>query len=236
MINLMIGTPMYGAQCSAHYTFSNLNLARVASSQNIDINYQFITTESLVTRARNDIARTFMQSNCSHLLFIDADIGFEPSDVVKLLNHDLDLVCGGYPAKTIDWNTIHHAANNGVRADFLQNYASPYIYNRVDGTPQVGDLIEVKEAGTGFMMIKRSVFEKLSNHLPFYTTNKFNGYGEKTIEYFSTSIEDGFLLSEDYFFCRKWRSIGGSVFVDSTIKLLHVGPYVFESSPQHWIR
>jgi len=236
MRKLMIGTPMYGAQCSAYYTFSNLNLARIANDYDIDLNYQFITSESLITRARNDLSRIFLQSDCSHLLFVDADIGFAALDVVKLLEHNLDVVCGGYPAKMIDWAQIHQAATNGVSSHALNQYASPYIYNRVEMSPQIGNLIEVKESGTGFMMIAREVFEKLAIHLPTYTTNKFNGHGEKTTEYFSTMIDDDALISEDYFFCRKWRSIGGKVFVDKTINLTHVGSYQYESSPNHWIR
>ncbi len=235
MTKLMIGTPMYGGQCSAHYTLSNLNLARLADNYNIELNYQFITSESLITRARNDLSRTFLQSDCSHLLFVDADIGFDALDVIKLLEHNLDIVCGGYPAKMIDWVQIQQAATNGVSSHALNQYASPYIYNRVEMSPQIGNLIEVSESGTGFMMITRNVFEKLSTHLPAYTTNKFNGRGEKTTEYFSTMIDQNALISEDYFFCRKWRGIGGRVFVDKTIKLTHVGSYEYKSSPNHWI-
>ena len=234
-INMMIGTPTYGGQCTAHYTFSNLNLVKLANSCGVNINYQFITTESLITRARNDLVSTFLDSDCSHLMFIDADIQFNPDDVIKLLNHDLDLVCGGYPCKMIDWNMIHKAATGGVSPEHLVSYASPYIYNRVDGSPQSGNLIEVKESGTGFMLINRRVFEQLSDHVPEYTSNKFNGYGKQIKEFFSTSIEDGILLSEDYHFCRKWRSIGGKVYVDRSIVLNHIGNHVFQSSPNHWI-
>lgn len=234
-MNLMIGTPMYGGNCTAHYTFSNLNLARVANEYGINLNYQFTTSESLITRARNNIADIFMNSDCSHLLFIDADISFNPLDVVKLLKHDLDVVCGGYPAKLIDWNSVHQAARMGAGPHDLAQYASPYIYNRINNDPQQGDLIEVKESGTGFMMIKKRVFEDLSNHVATYSSNQFDNAGKINKEYFSTMIDDGILISEDYFFCRKWRSIGGRVFVDRTIKLNHVGSYVFQSSPGHWI-
>jgi len=236
MINLMIGTPMYGGQCSAHYTYSNLNLARIAKDYGVNLNYQFTTSESLITRARSNIADIFMRSDCSHLMFIDADIGFQPQDVFKLLEHNLDLVCGGYPAKLFDWNSIHQAALNGVPPQDLKKYASPFIYNRIDMSPQIGDLIEVKESGTGFMMIKREVFEKLSSVVATYTSNQFDNSGKLNKEYFSTMIDDGILISEDYFFCRKWRSIGGKIYVDKTIKLNHIGTHVFESSPNHWIR
>jgi lipopolysaccharide biosynthesis glycosyltransferase len=235
MTNLMIGTPMYGGNCTAYYTFSNLNLVRVANDNGIKLNYQFTTAESLITRARNNIADVFMNSDCSHLLFIDADIVFNPHDVIKLLNHDMDVVCGGYPAKLIDWNSVKQASDSGVPAEGLSSYASPYVYNRVNNNPQSGDLIEVKESGTGFMMIKRRVFEDLSNHVNTYMSNQFDNAGKVNKEYFSTMIEDNILISEDYFFCRKWRSIGGRVFVDKTIQLSHVGTYMYQPSPSHWV-
>jgi hypothetical protein len=235
MINLMIGTPMYGGNCTAHYAFSNLNLARIASEHNVNLNFQFTTSESLITRARSNIAHIFLNSNCSHLLFIDADISFDPLDVIKLLKHDLDIVCGGYPAKLLDWNSIYRAAQMGIGPADLPNYASPFVYNRVNNDPQSGDLIEVKESGTGFMMIKRNVFEKLSPHVNTYLSNQFDNSGEKNKEFFSTMIDDDILISEDYFFCRKWRSIGGKIYVDRTIKLSHVGSHVYRPSPNHWI-
>lgn len=235
MINLMIGTPMYGGQCTAHYTFSNLNLARIAKDYEINLNYQFTISESLITRARNSIADTFIDSNCSHLLFIDADISFEPNDVIKLLNHNLDIVCGGYPAKLIDWNSVHNAAQSGVNPSDLFRHASPFIYNKINNEVQHGNLIEVKESGTGFMMIKKSVFEALSPYMNSYISNHFNSSGKRIKEYFSTMIDDGMLMSEDYFFCRKWRDIGGKVFVDKSVNLSHIGSHVYQSSPNHWI-
>jgi hypothetical protein len=144
-------------------------------------------------------------------------------------------VCGGYPAKLLDWNSIHKAAQLGVGPNELQNYASPYIYNRVDNKNQEGNLIEVKESGTGFMMIKRRVFEELSNSVNTYSSNQFDNAGKINKEYFSTMIDDGILISEDYFFCRKWRSIGGKIYVDNTIKLSHIGSHVYQPSPDHWI-
>jgi hypothetical protein len=234
-MKLMIGTPMYGGQCSAYYTFSNLNLTRIARDRGVEINYQFLTTESLITRGRNAIVSTFMQSDCSHLLFIDADIGFAPEDVFKLISHKMDVVCAGYPAKIIDWHSVYQAARSGVPPNMLRHHASPYIYNRDPNGTHYGNLIDVIEAGTGFMLIDRNVFDTMSNHVPSYTANQFGTDGSTIKEFFATSIQDGFLLSEDYHFCRKWRSLGGKVYVDKSISLQHVGSNVFESSPQHWI-
>jgi hypothetical protein len=237
MKKLMIGTPMYGGLCSAYYHFSSINLMRMACKEGLEISHQFTTTESLITRARTGIANTFLNSDCTHLLFIDADIGFEPEDVFKLLSHNLEFVCGGYPAKNIDWKHISAAAQRGTPAQLLPTFASPYIYNRLSEQPEdvPAGLIEVKNAGTGFMMISKSVLEKLSGHVPDYINNQFDNHGTRAKEFFSTTIKNDILLSEDHYFCEKWREIGGRIFIDPSIRLKHIGTYVYESSPNHWI-
>lgn len=236
MTNIMIATPMYGGQCSAHFTYYSLKFVEMAVRKGVQFQFQFLFTESLITRGRNTLAHTFMSSECSHLMFIDADIGFNPEDIFKLVGHDKPLVCGGYPVKMIDWGSIHKAAVNGVPATGLKDYASPYVYNRVPGSKDVNGLIEVVDAGTGFMMVRREVFDILGSIVPEYTSNVFGGEGQLHKEFFATSIHNGFLLSEDYHFCRLWRGTGGKVYVDPGIKLQHVGTNVFESSINHQIR
>lgn len=234
-VKLMVATPMYGGQCTAHYTYYNLQLVKLAQQVGLHVQHEFIYTESLITRGRNALVHSFMNSGCTHLLFIDADIGFDPQDVLKLIDNDLPIVCGGYPAKVIDWNAIYEAARNGVNPQDLPHYASPTISNKVDKAQQ-GPLVEVLEAGTGFMMIKREVFEKLADKVPTYIANQFGpSAGTSIREYFATSIRNQFLLSEDYHFCRLWRDIGGMVFVDRSIRLNHIGTHVYLTSIHHSI-
>lgn len=235
-MKLMIGTPMYGGLCSAYYHFGSVNLMREAAKRGLEISCQFTTTESLITRARTSIANIFLHSDCTHLLFIDADIGFQPDDVFKLLDHDLEFVCGGYPAKSIDWNHVAAAAMRGMPAQVLPKFASPYVYNRLPEQVNVpSGLVEVINAGTGFMMLSKSVVEKLVPHVPTYINNQFDNHGSRAHEFFATAIKNDILLSEDYYFCEKWREIGGRIFIDPTIELQHVGTYVYQSSPNHWI-
>jgi hypothetical protein len=236
-IKLMIATPMFGGQCYAHYTYATNRFTKLAADIGLDIQYQFLFTESLITRGRNSLASTFLNSECTHLMFIDADIGFEPDDILKLLSHNKPLICGGYPIKIIDWDSISDAIRSGINPRQLHTFASPYVYNRVPTTKNINGLIEVKESGTGFMLVKREVFELLSDKVPEYTSNQFGeNVGAKIKEYFATSIEDGLLLSEDYHFCRLYRRYDGTVYLDTTIKLQHVGTYVYESSKNHHIR
>lgn len=233
----MIGTPMYGTQCFAHYMFSMMNFTREATARGLELNFQFTTTESLVTRARTGIANTFLRSDCTHLMFVDADIGFEPNGIFRLLSHQLPLVCAGYPAKHIDWAHVADAAQRGVPPSQLKSYSSAMIYNRLpDQPPDVPPgLIEVQNAGTGFMLIERTVFEQLSSRVPRYQNNQFDNSGTWALEFFSTAIKNNILLSEDHYFCDLWRVHGGRIFVDPSIHLQHVGIHVYESSRNHWI-
>lgn len=237
MINLMIGTPMYGGSCTAHYCFSMLNLTRNAVDMNVNLNFQFTTSESLIPRARNHIMNTFLHSDCDHLLFVDADIQFEPEHVQRLLDHDVPVVCGAYPAKLIDWTHVAKAVRAGVPDHLLPQYASASIFNRC--SPQASDvpqgLIEVINAGTGFMMIQKQVVLQMLNHVPTYVNNQFDSVKGISHEFFSISIMNNILLSEDYHFCDAYRKLGGRIFVDPTVSLKHVGSHVYAFSPGHWI-
>lgn len=235
-VKLMIATPMYGGQASAHFTYFNIEFAKLATSLGLKFQHQFLYTESLITRGRNSLVKSFLDSNCTHFMFIDADIGFNPEDIIKLIKYDKEIVCGGYPAKLIDWDSVGEAASKGVPNSALKDYASPYIYNRVPDTEEKDGLIEVIEAGTGFMMIQRNVFKRLSDKVPSYIANQFGTNKEEIKEFFATSIENNILLSEDYHFCRLARRNGIKVYIDTTIDLQHIGGYVFTSSRNHYIR
>ena len=81
---IMVGTPMYGGQAAGMYTKSSVDLATLATKYEMDVRFFYLFNESLITRARNYIADEFMRSDCTHLMFIDSDIGFDPNDVLTL--------------------------------------------------------------------------------------------------------------------------------------------------------
>jgi len=102
-------------------------------------------------------------------------------------------------------------------------------------TVPVNEPVEIFNGGTGFMLIKREVFEKLSDHVPSYLNDVLDlngtvGQRDEIREFFATSIEPetGRLLSEDYHFCRIWRQIGGKVHAAPWCQLAHIGTYAFE--------
>jgi hypothetical protein len=196
-----------------------------------------LMNESLITRARNELVRMFLKNtDCTHLMFVDADMYFEADAVGRLLDADRDIVCALYPKKEIDWDRVRHAVQMN-RKD-LSYYASQFVLNLPYGKSKVeldkDGLLEVRHAGTGFMLIKREVFEKLEQHVPEYRSSTLQDptgkYIKPTVrQYFDTSIDNtGALLSEDYHFCELWNKHGGKVFVDLSIHLKHIGTHAFE--------
>lgn len=233
---LMIATPMYGGMCTGHYVAGLLKTFVTLQNFGVSVYWSQLMNESLITRARNELVYTFLDSDCDYLMFIDSDISFEGDAVAQLLVTDKDIVCGVYPKKEIDWGQIQNAAKQGV--DNLQDYGGAFVLNaeKTDKTSDDSGAVEVRHGGTGFMLIKRKVFEILREHVPQYRTSTIkdnNGNYSKplTYEFFTTSIDDtGCLLSEDYHFCELWRKHGGQIYVNPFIKLEHVGTYVYTGS------
>lgn len=231
---IFIGTPMYGGVATAEYITGLMVNQNFLREKNIILNWHFITNESLITRARNELVRIFLNSDCDYLMFIDADIHFEEDSIYKLLKHNKDIICAAYPKKAIFWDKIKKAALEGK--EDLIDYGSSFVFNALtnDDTVPYG-LMEIKQGGTGFMLIKREVFEKMIPFVPKYKMSgvydpKFPFKSEINYEFFSTKIENGILYSEDYYFCDLWRNHSGKIFLDTTINLSHVGSHVFKGN------
>jgi len=167
---LFVATPMYGGMAHGLYVKSCLDLQAVMSKYGIDSKFSFLFNESLITRARNYLVDEFLRSDCTHLLFLDSDIHYNPQDVIACLALDKDVIGGPYPKKSINWGNVAHAARNhpNMEPKELENLVGEYVFNVVKGTSsfQVTDPLEVLEIGTGFMMVKRQVFDKMKDAYP----------------------------------------------------------------------
>lgn len=232
--SIMIATPMYGGQCFGQYVAGLLGTLNKMRSVGVPVYWAQITNESLITRGRNELVRIFLEKGFDYLMFIDADISFDANAVAQLLAADRDITCGIYPKKEVDWKQVKKAAKAGK--EDIENYGGAFVMNMV-GDKQESDadgVIEVRHGGTGFMLIKRRVFDILKDHVPQYriSTARDPETGEYvkplTYEFFATSIDQtGALLSEDYHFCDLWRNHGGKIYANPFIKLEHVGTYVY---------
>jgi hypothetical protein len=239
MTKLFVATPMYGGMCAGYYTQSIIQLFTTCQANGVDVHFSFMFNESLITRARNSLALTFLKTECTHLMFIDSDIRFRAEDVIHMIRADKDVLCGIYPKKEINWFTVKAAMDRGVPFDQLKSHTGSFVVNLVDYAGEVtvpmGMPVEIFNGGTGFMLIKREVFEKMGEVVPSYSNDVIDLSGmmkqsEPIKEFFTTSIEPGTnrLLSEDYHFCRTWREMGGKVYAAPWCQLAHIGTYAFE--------
>ena len=239
-VSLFIATPMYGGMCAGYYTQALLQLSDILKQNGVGNTFSFMFNESLITRARNALTQAFLKNTEStHLFFIDADIHFQPEDVLRLIAEDKDIICGIYPKKEINWNTVKAAVENNVPENELKHHTGSFVVNLVDYageiTVPINEPVEIHNGGTGFMLIKREVFEKMKDHTPYYLNDVADlggtvGAQEQITEYFATSIEPETLrlLSEDYHFCYNWRKLGGKVYAAPYCRLSHIGTYAFD--------
>ena len=240
---LFVATPCYGGQCLGLYTKSCLDLQSLCLQYGIEVRFSFIFNESLITRARNYLVDQFLRSGCTHLLFIDADIQFNPQDVLALLALDLDISGGPYPKKSINWTNIVNAVkrntnNEGFEPHALDQVTGDFVFNPVPGTTsfKVTEPVEVMEIGTGFMMVKAHVFEKFREAYPEFNyrpdhVGQAHFDGSRYIHaYFDTIIDPDSqrYLSEDYMFCQWSRKIGIKIWLCPWMKTTHVGTYGFQ--------
>ena len=206
--------PCYGGQLTESTFMSFIKWANTCRQLGIDWTVETMTNESLISRARNTLTAKFLNTEGStHLMFIDADIGWEPWHLLVLLDAQKDVIGGLYPMKSLPVK---------------------WCVNGIPGKAEEpdGKLIEVTKTGTGFLLIKRDVFDKLNAHPAVRHFNNDIGLPKELDPYmktyFDTAVREGRYYSEDWTFCENWRDIGGQVFVDKRVLLRHTGTYVFD--------
>jgi len=234
MSNIFIGIPMYGGVCTGENAIGHINATKLFLDRGVGYNWQFLYNESLITRARNGLVKMFYDTECTHLMFIDADISYKAEDILSMIDADKDIICGVYPKKRIAWEKINNALAQGIIGEDLKHYTGDLVINKLNyiDTPiaNKSEPVEIFNGGTGFMLIKREVFDLLKPHCPTYTNDMLPTQQEIVTEYFATSIEpdSNRLLSEDYHFCRLARLNGIKVWAAPWIELGHIGSYKFE--------
>ena len=222
---------MYGGNCKGIYTESLINLIVGLSSRNHQVVYSKIYNESLITRARNSLVYEFEKTDCDALLFIDADHWFNAEHVIKMIESHVDVIGAIYPMKNINWDTVRSAALQGKQD--LSLYSGFFSANLPKGqvTIKLDEPLEVVNVATGMMFIRRNVFEAMKPNCKTYAHHGNTGalnFSEQVSEYFATEVdENGILLSEDYYFCRKWQDLGNKVYAAPWVDITHAGDYNF---------
>jgi hypothetical protein len=212
-VHLHIGIPCYGGMVSEPTMTSFLRFILMAQQAGLNWSLDTMVNESLVTRARNNLmAKMMTNKEATHFMFIDADIRFEPDSILKMIACDKDVIGGLYPKKALPVN---------------------YVINLRPETKIQGDIFTVDTMGTGFLLFKRHVYEKLIAAHPECKYVDDVGLG-KQYEPMMYSIFDcnidarGHYLSEDWLFCRRWAAIGGEIWAHGKVLLNHIGHYEFQ--------
>jgi hypothetical protein len=247
--HIFIATPCYGGQLGEPYFRSMMRLAILFNKYGIQYTVSTLANESLVTRGRNTLVSFFMENpSATHLFFIDADIEFNPEDILRMVAYDKPIVVGAYPKKAINWHSIISAsrADESETEETIEGHSSNYVVNfdfvtDKDGnkTPAVqieDNLVKLKDAGTGFMCIRKDVIQQMFDKHPEYKyVNDINV--DQKFEPFMYALFDTVIdpdsrryLSEDYMFCRTWQNMGGTVYLDPRTALNHVGHYTFRGN------
>jgi hypothetical protein len=224
-ISIFVATPMHAGTCTDKFSLSCISLQKQALLKNIEIDFVFLSGNAMITSARNSLVSLFLQSNYTHMLFIDSDISFDAHQVLNMALADKDVIGAVYPTKEIDWDKVYNAVSNGFKSNQLPLLASTYMFNPLfDESITLGSekMVEVKHLGTGMLCIKREVFESMKDITYSYKTKE--GFIE--YEFFATNLREG-ITTEDFYFCESWRKTGGKIFLAPWVILRHTGNYTF---------
>jgi hypothetical protein len=239
-MHLFVSTPCYGRLVHQRYMQSAIALLQAGPTFGFRVSIELLGYDSLVTRSRNALVAKFLDTEtATHLLFVDADIAFEVEQVVRMLRFHADVVAGMYPLKMIHREA--HAVDRAQSGEPLDSAPRRYV-----GVPCEGGELESRDgfvtglyAGTGFMLVGRAVFERMIEAFPEtrYTaphTQPEPSCSPNQYALFDCTIDPGtrHYLSEDYSFCRRWRSIGVQVWLDTLGELTHIGPHEFAGRPR----
>ena len=249
---LTILTPCYNSTVYVSYMESLIQTFAMCKDVGLKMKVHFCKNDSLVSRARNNlIAKAMADPATTHMFFIDADITWDPADILKLLLADKGVVGGIYPIKSYKWDSLAEPEflnalmlrkqNSQLKdmmsnKDFLKTNMVKYNVNYESSMLNVtNNLAKVKHLATGFMMIKRQVIETMSRGFP--TTKYVDDVGflqgdENNFAYalFDCGVEEGHYFSEDWMFCHRWTKMGGGVYIDVTINLDHTGVETYKGS------
>lgn len=254
LINICIATPCYGGQVFMSYVNCLMSTINMTVKNKISVTLIDVTNESLVQRARNVLVAKFLaKKSCTHLLFIDADISWRPDDLLEMIKADKDVIGGIYPKKAYKWSNfraeqvigeINKLNEEDCKDDSkYEKLVIPMLLDyvvRVDGNltslkpvNEEDCVKEVNYVGTGFMLIKREVIEKMCEYYKktkfSFSKNEFSSFDndEFLFALFDCEVVNEEYLSEDYLFCKRWKEMGGKIHAYTKTKLKHTGTHTF---------
>jgi hypothetical protein len=240
-IKVLIGTPCPGSTVTSNFAHSLLETQRAFDKRGLLLELMLLPGETLMARGRNALVGVLLdRPDVSHLFFIDADTGWRAEQVLRMLDLDRDLVCGLRPATSLDWERVRVNAARGVKdleASSLDYGLTPDRTGIPSAPVQdAKGFARAETAGAGFMLIKREVLERMRAAYPETRcllapseTRGVSGMPASTFALFGSEVdpETGLYRGEEFGFCRRWRALGGEIWVDLAGRLDHIGSLTF---------
>jgi hypothetical protein len=236
--HLYVGTPCFGGLVTTGYMTSIIKLLQYAEAHRFQLSLNLLGRDSLITRSRNTLVSQFIRStDATHFMFIDADLAFEPELVHRMLVFDEDVVAGMYPVKALRWEPEARVRER----ERMETATLQYVGKFCEGAEleRRGPFVTGVYGATGFMVIKRRVIERLIEAHPEIAYGSDHVYvPDQAGQAQSYALFECFIdpetkeyLSEDFGFCRRWRALGGKIWLDVEGALTHTGPHDFVGDP-----
>jgi hypothetical protein len=214
-MKIYVAIPVYDGKLQVETVNCLLQEQLLASGFGDVLHVAFLPSCSVPAHGRNRLVRDFLDSDSERLFFLDADITFEPGDLLKVAHKPVEVVGGAYRYKRSDESYPIGWGQGSMSQDAL-------------------GLIEVETIPTGFSCFSRSVFEKFQNKFPkrFYTSER-----EELFCFFQMVFDEGKMHSDDSYFCKEWRSIGGKVHLYPELSLTHWDQNIaYKGHVGNWLR
>lgn len=233
-VRLMVCTPMFGGQAYSSYISSVLDIKHWCMTKyRIPVEFMFICNQSLISAARNDLAATFLESKCTHMLFLDADVGFPGDQLGNMIAQNMDIAVGSYPKKAFNWDRVAEVVR--MKPDLnsydLATVAHDHAIMALGDSFKFDRPVEVSHAGTGLMLIKREAFTKWRDY--HGDENRvYQFQGRDLYDFFQIGVDPRTkqYFSEDVYFCEKFREAGGHIWMLPWIQTVHEGTYRFQGN------
>ena len=233
-MKLLIATPAYGGQVTTAYVNSLMESVYGLSQDRIPFATYLLSNESLINRARNRCAAYALEQGFTHLMFIDSDIGWQYSQLKRLIQADKPVIGGSYPNKAypihVNINTLdEHKEIFGAGKKNISDFLKLAKLANKQGE------LAVKHIPTGFMLIQTKVFDWLKPYVERYDNyNSHSNKVEQQYEFFPTRVEDGILQSEDWAFCNLVRNkLKLDIFLNIHCITSHSGSHTFTAWLPH---
>jgi len=205
MIKLFVATPAFNGKVNIQYSLALNDTVLLLKENNIQVMTLLSKSGSLLCAERNRLTAAFLKTDCTHILCIDSDLGWNPSVVLELLKIDKDFIAGVYPCR-------------GENVFLFRP-----VYNENKSIKNDGRFIEMESIPAGFMLIKREVIEKMIADTPELAYCPKDKPDEAAHGLFETKILNGEFWGEDFIFCQRARESGFKIYVDPMIEFDHDG-------------